>query len=98
MAIKFYSIYIILTSEIKGYYSNSSSLALYSESNDSESKENLYIDIEAKDHSPNDSDFKIDEDGNEDNIPISDILIAEELKEFIDQIFKDFDYDNLRHI
>src|SRR6266480_1616924 len=98
MAIKFYSAYIALTSEIEGYYSNPSSLASYSESNDSEPEENFHIDIEAEDHSPNDSDSEMDEDGDEDDIPISDMLMAEELEGFVDQMFKGFDYDDLRHI
>ena len=66
MAIKFYNAYIALTSEIEGYYSNPSSLASYSESNDSESEENFYIDIKVEDHSPNDSDSEMDEDGDQD--------------------------------
>src|SRR5436190_2034842 len=74
---KCYSAYIALTSEIEGYYSNPSSLASYSESNNSEPEENFHIDIQAEDHSPNDSDSEMDED----DIPISGMLMAEELKD-----------------
>jgi hypothetical protein len=46
----------------------------------------------------NNSDIDNNDMSDDEDVSIGDMLMAEELGEFIDQMFEGFDYDDLRHI